>query len=126
VEATAASRAGKAPQGCDPQRRLPDASIGMSIGLTHKQRDCLSFIQSYTDEHGASPSFEEMKAGLGLKSKSGVHRLLTALIERGHLRRMEYRARAIEIVDHNPLSHFSIEELQAEIVRRRRALAAAA
>jgi repressor LexA len=96
------------------------------IGLTHKQRDCLSFIQSYTDEHGASPSFEEMKAGLGLKSKSGVHRLLDALEERGHIRRMPWRARAIEVVTANPLAGVSTADLLAEIERRRPGLAAMA
>ena len=73
------------------------------IGLTHKQRDCLSFIQNYLDEHGSSPSFDNIKDALGLTSKSGVHRLLTALEERGRIRRLHDRARSIEVI---PLSQF--------------------
>ena len=66
--------------------------------LTRKQYELLMFIHERVRESGIPPSFDEMKDALGLKSKSGVHRLVTALEERGFLRRMEKRARALEIV----------------------------
>ncbi|TDI64649.1 MAG: transcriptional repressor LexA [Alphaproteobacteria bacterium] len=66
--------------------------------LTRKQHDLLNFIHERIRESGVSPSFEEMKDALGLKSKSGVHRLITALEERGFIRRLAHRARALEIV----------------------------
>jgi repressor LexA len=58
----------------------------------------LSFIYSYLDDHGVPPSFEEMRDALKLKSKSGIHRLITGLEERGYIRRLAYRARALEVV----------------------------
>lgn len=66
--------------------------------LTAKQHELLHFIQQKLDASGISPSFEEMKEALGLKSKSGIHRLISALEERGFLRRLANRARALEIV----------------------------
>jgi repressor LexA len=66
--------------------------------LTRKQYELLMFIHERVHETGIPPSFDEMKDALGLKSKSGIHRLITALEERGFLRRMEKRARAIEII----------------------------
>ena len=66
--------------------------------LTSKQHDLLMFIHERLKEAGVPPSFEEMKEALGLKSKSGIHRLITALEERGFLRRMPHRARALEII----------------------------
>lgn len=66
--------------------------------LTKKQRDLLQFINDYTRETGLSPSFEEMKAGLDLRSKSGIHRLINALVERGFLARLPNKARALEVV----------------------------
>jgi repressor LexA len=66
--------------------------------LTRKQHELLSFIHDRLGETGISPSFEEMKAALDLKSKSGVHRLISALEERQFLRRLPNRARALEIV----------------------------
>lgn len=65
--------------------------------LTAKQHELLIFIQHRLDADGISPSFEEMKDALGLKSKSGIHRLISALEERGFLRRLPNRARALEI-----------------------------
>ncbi|MEZ0259975.1 MAG: LexA family protein, partial [Alphaproteobacteria bacterium] len=56
--------------------------------LTKKQRDLLIFINDYIQKTGLSPSFEEMKTGLDLKSKSGIHRLINALVERGFLERL--------------------------------------
>jgi repressor LexA len=66
--------------------------------LTRKQHELLSFIDSHLKETGVSPSFEEMKEALTLRSKSGIHRLISALEERGFLRRHHHRARALEVV----------------------------
>lgn len=66
--------------------------------LTSKQRELLLFIHERLKETGVSPSFDEMKEALDLASKSGIHRLITALEERGFLRRLPNRARALEVV----------------------------
>lgn len=66
--------------------------------LTAKQHELLQFIQRRLEESGISPSFEEMKEALDLKSKSGVHRLISALEERGFIRRLPNRARALEVI----------------------------
>ncbi|HEX8482010.1 MAG TPA: transcriptional repressor LexA [Allosphingosinicella sp.] len=66
--------------------------------LTRKQSELLTYIQTRLAESGVSPSFEEMKEALELKSKSGVHRLISALEERGFIRRLPNRARALEIL----------------------------
>ena len=66
--------------------------------LTKKQYQLLMFIDSRLKVVGVSPSFEEMKVALNLKSKSGIHRLITGLEERGFIRRLPYRARALEVL----------------------------
>jgi repressor LexA len=66
--------------------------------LTRKQHELLCFIHDRLAESGVSPSFEEMKEALDLKSKSGVHRLISALEERGFIKRLANRARALEVV----------------------------
>ncbi len=66
--------------------------------LTAKQHELIRFIQERLEETGISPSFEEMKDALDLKSKSGVHRLISALEERGFIRRLPNRARALEVL----------------------------
>jgi repressor LexA len=66
--------------------------------LTAKQKELLMFIHERLKETGVPPSFDEMKEALDLKSKSGIHRLITALEERGFVRRLPHRARAMEIV----------------------------
>jgi repressor LexA len=66
--------------------------------LTRKQHELIRFIQARLEEGGVSPSFEEMKEALDLKSKSGVHRLISALEERGFIRRLPNRARALEVL----------------------------
>jgi len=66
--------------------------------LTRKQLDLLKFIHKNLQRDGVPPSFDEMKEALDLRSKSGIHRLITALEERGFIRRLPHRARAIEIV----------------------------
>jgi repressor LexA len=66
--------------------------------LTRKQHELLMFIHERLKESGVPPSFDEMKEALDLRSKSGIHRLITALEERGFIRRLAHRARALEIV----------------------------
>src|SRR5256885_14054973 len=66
--------------------------------LTAKQRELLLFIDKRLNESGISPSFDEMREALDLKSKSGVHRLISALEERGFIRRLPNRARALEVL----------------------------
>lgn len=66
--------------------------------LTQKQKQLLFFIHERIQENGVPPSFDEMKEALALKSKSGIHRLISALEERGFIRRLPHRARALEIL----------------------------
>ncbi len=65
--------------------------------LTRKQQELLLFIHRRLSDGGVSPSFDEMKEALGLRSKSGIHRLITGLEERGFIRRLPHRARALEV-----------------------------
>jgi repressor LexA len=66
--------------------------------LTRKQLELLLFLNERLGESGVCPSFDEMKDALGLKSKSGIHRLITGLEERGFIRRLAHRARALEVI----------------------------
>ncbi|MEO0784517.1 MAG: transcriptional repressor LexA [Pseudomonadota bacterium] len=66
--------------------------------LTAKQKELLLYIHNKIKEDGVSPSFDEMKDALNLASKSGIHRLITALEERGFIRRLAHRARALEVI----------------------------
>ncbi len=66
--------------------------------LTRKQNELLMFINKRLNDDGVSPSFDEMKEALRLKSKSGIHRLITGLEERGFLRRLPHRARALQVL----------------------------
>src|SRR5579884_4426279 len=66
--------------------------------LTQKQRELLLYINQRLNTTGVSPSFDEMKDALGLKSKSGIHRLVSGLEERGFIRRLPHRARALEVI----------------------------
>lgn len=95
---------------------------GAYDGLTPKQAALLSFIRNYMDTHPHAPSFEEMKVGVGLKSKSGVHRLIHALVERRYIHRIPDRARAICLSERrdppSPLAHVNVVDLLAEIRRR--------
>lgn len=75
------------------EQRLKGTSM-----LTRKQHELLMFIKTRLDEAGVPPSFDEMKDALELKSKSGIHRLITALEERGFIRRLPNRARALEVI----------------------------
>jgi repressor LexA len=88
-------------QGFAPKSWKTAGAAGSTRGLpmlTRKQYELLLFIHERIRETGIPPSFDEMKDALDLKSKSGIHRLITALEERGFLRRMEKRARALEVV----------------------------
>ncbi|MEH6475297.1 MAG: transcriptional repressor LexA [Sneathiella sp.] len=66
--------------------------------LTKKQHELLMYIHTYLEGKGVCPSFDEMKEALDLKSKSGIHRLITGLTERGFIRRLPHRARALEVL----------------------------
>ena len=90
--------------------------------LTRKQHELLSFIDRHLRETGFSPSFDEMKDALSLRSKSGIHRLISALEERGFLSRRHHRARALEVLrlpEHAPLAeHASMLDPGAEALGR--------
>ncbi|WP_257538500.1 transcriptional repressor LexA [Sphingobium sp. CFD-1] len=81
--------------------------------LTPKQQQLLSFIQTRLEERGVSPSFEEMKDALDLRSKSGIHRLINALEERGFIRRLPNRARALEVLKLPDAMHRLPKEMPA-------------
>lgn len=66
--------------------------------LTRKQHELLTFIDNHLNANGVSPSYDEMKDALSLKSKSGIHRLITGLEERGFIRRLPHKARALEVL----------------------------
>lgn len=83
--------------------------------LTSKQRDLLLFINDRIEVDGVSPSFDEMKDALQLASKSGIHRLITALEERGFLRRLPHRARALEVLKLPPNPKASAPRGQAKV-----------
>ena len=68
--------------------------------LTEKQFELLKYIHQRITENGISPSYDEMKVAVNLHSKSGIHRLINALEERGYIRRLPNRARALEILKH--------------------------
>src|SRR3974390_1225432 len=76
----------------------PRRAKGETPMLTRKQAELLRFIHERLKEAGVPPSFDEMKDALDLRSKSGIHRLITALEERGFIRRLPNRARAIEVI----------------------------
>lgn len=78
-------------------------------GLTRRQRELLDFISAYSAKHGIAPSFDEMASATDEASKSSVHRIIVALEERGFIRRLPNRARAIEIVDGAPILPPEIE-----------------
>ena len=65
--------------------------------LTKKQKELYEYLSDYISKNSISPSFEEMKVAVNLKSKSGIHRLITSLEERGFIKRLKHKARAMEI-----------------------------
>ena len=93
------------------------------IALTKQQAKLLAFIKAYQRREKASPSFDEMRVAMGLASKSGIHRIVSSLEERGYIRRLYNRARAIEVLPEphlpeTPLATYSTDALAAEIRRR--------
>ncbi len=83
--------------------------------LTRKQHKLLLFIDSHLRQTGFSPSFDEMREAMGLRSKSGIHRLISGLEERGFLRRHHHRARALEVIQLPGAE----AELPANVIRAR-------
>lgn len=81
--------------------------------LTRKQHKLLLFIDSHLKQTGFSPSFDEMREAMGLRSKSGIHRLISGLEERGFLRRHHHRARALEVIQLPEME----EELPTNVIR---------
>ena len=77
--------------------------------LTIKQKELLNYIQKFQSKNGVTPSYEEMKSALNLKSKSGIHRLIIALEERGFVRRLAHKARALEIIK-DGISNLKVSE----------------
>lgn len=89
------------------------------MSLTQREADLMDFLRQRIGETGIAPSLEEMRKGLGLAAKSGVHRMLEGLEERGRIRRLPGKARAIEIIEPGfRLASFTTEQLRAEIARR--------
>lgn len=70
----------------------------MTFGLTPRQRETLTFIEQYIAARGCSPTYDEIKDGLGIGSKSGVHRLVVALERRGHVKRLPNMGRSITVI----------------------------
>jgi len=107
-------------------RKVEAAEMTLRTSLTPKQQALLTFIKAYQAENaGIAPSFEQMAAAVGIVSKSGVYRLLAGLEERGHIRRVPNRARAIEVVEAassadiaHALALASDEQIRAELDRR--------
>ncbi|MGU3403386.1 LexA family protein [Methylobacterium brachiatum] len=74
----------------------------VAYGLTAQQGRALTFLRNYANQHGRPPTFGEIAAACGLRSKSGAHRLIEALEERGHIRRLHDRARSIVLTSPDP------------------------
>ena len=83
--------------------------------LTQKQKELLNYISNFQNRNGVTPSFEEMKDALSLKSKSGIHRLVIALEERGFVKRLAHKARALEIIK-DGLSNIDVSNSRKNIV----------
>ena len=79
-------------------RTLVEHEYRIESMLTKKQKELLNYIQKFQSKNGVTPSYEEMKSALNLKSKSGIHRLILALEERGFVKRLAHKARALEII----------------------------
>ena len=77
--------------------------------LTRKQKELLNYIQNFQSKSGVTPSYEEMKSALSLKSKSGIHRLVIALEERGFVKRLAHKARALEVIK-DGISNIKVSE----------------
>jgi repressor LexA len=67
--------------------------------MTRKQAELRTYIKNYIDDNGYSPSFEEMMKGVGLKSKSGIHRLVEGLVKQGKIKRVKFTRRSVELAN---------------------------
>lgn len=94
----------------------------MAAGLTRKQQDALEFIRSFIAERKIPPSYNEIADALGVKSKSVVCRVVDALEDRGHIRRLAKRARSIELIENDPPSCPHCPHCQREAARREKGL----
>lgn len=94
---------------------MSEGSTSAAYGLTRRARDLLAFIAEYAERNGGiAPSYDEMVAASGLKSKSGIARLLNQLEERGHIHRLPHSARCIEVVRRAPAAPADGFTLSAE------------
>lgn len=86
-------------------------------GLTRRMRETLSFIRAYIGRHGTSPSYDEIRAHIGLASKSGVMRLINELVDRGHITKRDRKGRSLALTAANSEANFSVtdEKLQAQL-----------
>lgn len=89
------------------------------MGLTKVQSDTLAFIRSYMAANDMAPNFSEIMGGVGLASKSNVHRILGRLEDRGHIRRLHHRARAIELVSMDEAAMYATVRHMSGEERRR-------
>ena len=78
--------------------------------LTKKQKELFIYLNNYISSNDISPSFEEMKNAVNLKSKSGIHRLITSLEQRGYIKRLKHKARAMEITKNLPKKNLNTIE----------------
>jgi repressor LexA len=81
--------------------RRPQRAESRRLSLTRQQLNAKTFIQAYVAAHGVGPTFGEVMEGLGLASKGGVHRLVNALADRGHVTFVSRSARSLRVVDHH-------------------------
>ena len=84
--------------------------------LTKKQKELFDFLNQYIENNKISPSFEEMKRAVNLKSKSGIHRLITSLEERGFIKRMKHKARAMQITKSLEFSQSNLSEINKSVI----------
>jgi len=85
----------------------------MNAMLTRKQNELLTYLRNHIEQHDVPPSFDEMRNALGLASKSGIHRLISGLEERGYIRRLANRARAIQILEPSNNSSIAARAVEA-------------
>ncbi len=84
--------------------------------LTKKQKELFDYLKGYIKNNQISPSFEEMKEAVNLKSKSGIHRLITSLEQRGFIKRLKHRARAMEIIEKDGIINNSNESINIPLI----------
>ncbi len=84
--------------------------------LTKKQKELFDYLKGYIKNNQISPSFEEMKEAVNLKSKSGIHRLITSLEQRGFIKRLKHRARAMEIIEKDGITNNSNESINIPLI----------